>query len=105
VAELEDGKISSVVLDAQWVGLGRCSIEDLRGGTAAENAAILEGILAGKEKGPKREMTVANAAAGFIVAGLAGNMNEGIALARAQIDNGRALEKLRALQSFHAIAA
>ena len=45
-------------------------------------------------------MAVANAAAGFVVAGLAREMNHGIELAREQIDGGRALEKLRALQSF-----
>jgi anthranilate phosphoribosyltransferase len=43
-------------------------------------------------------MAVANAAAGFVVAGLASNLNHGIEFAREQLDNGRALEKLRALQ-------
>jgi len=72
----------------------------LRGGSAAENAATLEGILSGEIKGAKREMAVANAGGGFVVAGLARDMNEGIAKAREQIDSGRALEKLRALQNY-----
>lgn len=100
IAELDDGKITSAILDTQWLGLTRCPLEELKGGSAQENAAILEGILAGKIKDAKREMTVANAAGGFIVSGLARDMNQGIAMAREQIDSGRALEKLRALQSY-----
>ena len=63
---------------------------------------MLEKILSGELDGPKLEMTIANAAGGFVVAGLAREMNHGIALAREQIKNGKALEKLRALQSFKA---
>jgi anthranilate phosphoribosyltransferase len=100
VAELQDGKITSAVLDTQWLGLQRYPLDELRGGSAPENAATLEGILSGEIKGAKREMAVANAGGGFVVAGLARDMNQGIALAREQIDNGRALEKLRALQNY-----
>jgi len=100
IAELQDGKITSAILDAQWLGVQRCPLDELRGGSASENAATLEGILSGEIKGAKREMAVANAGGGFVVAGLARDMNEGIAKAREQIDSGRALEKLRALQNY-----
>jgi anthranilate phosphoribosyltransferase len=43
---------------------------------------------------------IVNAAAGFVVAGLANEMNAGIAMAREEIDSGRALEKLKALQNY-----
>ena len=100
MAEVTDGKVTSAILDTEWLGLARCKLSDLAGGAPDENAATLDGILAGKITGPKREMTIANAAAGFVVTGLARDMNEGIALAREQIDNGAALAKLRALQSY-----
>lgn len=100
IAELDEGKITSAILDTQWLGLNRFPLEELRGGDARTNAAILEGILSGQITGAKREMAVANAAGGFVVAGLARDMNEGIARAREQIDSGRALAKLRALQSY-----
>ena len=45
-------------------------------------------------------MVVVNAAAGFVVAGLARDLKDGIELARVQLDSGRALEKLRALQNY-----
>jgi anthranilate phosphoribosyltransferase len=105
IAELENGKVTSAVLDTQWLGLSRCPSEELQGGDAKENAAILEGILSGEIKGAKRNMTIANAAAGFVVAGLARDLNSGIARAREFLDNGRALEKLRALQGYGAKVA
>jgi anthranilate phosphoribosyltransferase len=102
IAELEDGKVSSAILDTQWLGLQRCPLDELRGGNARENAAALRGILSGEIKGAKREMAIANAAGGFVVAGLTRDMNEGIEWAREQIDSGSALEKLRALQNYKA---
>jgi anthranilate phosphoribosyltransferase len=100
IAELENGKVTSAVLDTQWLGVSRCPLAELRGGSAEENAATLEGILSGEIEGPKRDMTIANAAGGFVVAGLARDLNSGILRAREQLDNGKALEKLRALQTY-----
>ena len=102
VVELDNGKITSAVLDTRWIGIQPCPLEELNGGTPKDNAVALEGILSGELKGPKREMAIANAAGGFVVAGLAREMNHGIALAREQIDSGKALAKLRALQQFQA---
>jgi anthranilate phosphoribosyltransferase len=105
VVELDEARITSAVLDTRWIGIEPCPLEELAGGTAKENAAVLTGILSGELKGPKREMAIANAAGGFVVAGLAREMNHGIAMAREHIDNGKALAKLRALQSFKASEA
>jgi anthranilate phosphoribosyltransferase len=100
IAELADNKITSAVLDVNWLGIPRAGIAELHGGDARESAATLEGILAGKIAGAKRDMTVANAGAGFVVAGLAPDLKDGIKLAREQIESGRALEKLGALQNY-----
>ena len=100
IAELRDDKITSAVLDAHWLGIARSTPAELRGGGREENAASLKGILAGEITGAKRDLVVINAASGFVVAGLARDLNDGIALAREQIDSGRALEKLRALQNY-----
>ncbi len=98
IAELENDKITSAVLDVSWLGIPRVPVAELHGGDARENAAIIEGILSGKVSGAKRDMTIVNAAGGFLVAGLVKDLKEGIELAREEIDSGRALEKLRALQ-------
>jgi anthranilate phosphoribosyltransferase len=101
-AELWNGKIVSGLIDPRWLNIPAAALDELRGGDATENAGYLEGILAGEIKGAKRDLTLVNAAGGFVVAGLCLDMNEGIAIAREQIDSGRALEKLRALQQFGA---
>ena len=100
VAELVDEKVNSAVLDANWLGIARVSTTELQGGNAKENAATLEGILAGKITGPKRDMTLVNAGGGFVVSGLARDLKDGIELAGEELDSGRALEKLRALQNY-----
>jgi anthranilate phosphoribosyltransferase len=102
LAELVQGKVVSGVIDSRWLNIPSGALEDLRGGDAAENAKHLEGILSGAIKGAKRDLTLVNAAGGFVVAGLARDMGEGIEMAREQIDNGRALEKLRGFQQFRA---
>jgi anthranilate phosphoribosyltransferase len=102
LAELLHGKVISGVIDSRWLNIPPGALDDLRGGDAVENAAHLEGILSGEIKGAKRDLTLINAAAGFVVAGLARDLSDGIGLAREQIDSGRALEKLRGFQQFRA---
>jgi len=80
-------------------GMKHAEPADLQGGDAKRNAAILEEILTGKETGPKLDMVLLNAGAAIACAGLADNMGDGIELARAVIDDGGALERLRALQT------
>jgi anthranilate phosphoribosyltransferase len=104
-AELSGGRITTGLIDPRWLNIPAASLDELRGGDASENAGFLEGILAGKIQGAKRDLTLVNAAGGFVVAGLCRDMNEGLARAREEIDSGRALEKLRALQSFRAAAS
>ncbi|HEY8834621.1 MAG TPA: anthranilate phosphoribosyltransferase, partial [Chthoniobacterales bacterium] len=99
-SELSNGKVTSGLIDPRWLNIPAAPLDDLRGGDATENAGYLEGILSGEIQGAKRDLTLVNAAGGFVVAGLSRDMNEGIARAREQIDSGRALEKLRALQQF-----
>ncbi|MGZ5553849.1 MAG: anthranilate phosphoribosyltransferase [Chthoniobacterales bacterium] len=102
LAELYNERVGSAVVDCRWLGVPEASLDDLRGGDAAANAKTLEGILSGEVKGAKRDLAVVNAAGGFVVAGLASDLSEGISLAQEQIDNGRALQKLRALQNYAA---
>ena len=99
LAELHDGTVHSAIIDTRWLNIRPATLEELKGGDAAENAKTLTGILSGEVKGAKRDMAVVNAAGGFIAAGIARDMGEGIWFAQQQIDSGRALKKLRALQS------
>lgn len=79
-------------------GLKHAEVEELVGGDAEVNAAILKNILAGKDTGPKRDMVLLNAGAAIACCGLADDIGGGIELARTVIEDGSALERLRALQ-------
>src|SRR4051794_26106640 len=55
-------------VDAATLGLSRASTAELAGGTPAENAELVEAVLAGAG-GPHRDVVLLNAAAGLVVAG------------------------------------
>jgi len=82
------------------LGVEPCAIGELHGGDCAINAKIVTGILDGSIRGGKRDIVLLNAAAGFVVTGLAHDMHAGMALANEQIDGGNALAKLHAAQRF-----
>ncbi len=83
-------------IDPQRLGLTLGKSEDLRGGDARENAAILRAVLAG-ETGPRRDVVCLNAAAALWVAEAAGSLEEGLAQAQRSIDSGAARARLDAL--------
>jgi anthranilate phosphoribosyltransferase len=97
VREVVSGVVREFTVDPRELGLATCDIADLRGGDRAANASILTSILDGTERGPKRDIVLLNAAAGFVITGLAGDLTAGLELAREQISSGRALARLRAL--------
>jgi anthranilate phosphoribosyltransferase len=93
VAELANGKVRSFTLQPEQFGLARHSREDLRGGDAAFNAAALRATLEGRP-GAYRDTVLMNAGAGLVVAGKAADLGEGVKLAIASIDQGRAASVL-----------
>jgi len=87
------------VLPAEF-GFREPALDELRGGNAAHNAAVLIEILANRDRGAKRDLIIINAAAGLMVAGRVSGMESGIRLANELLDSGLALEKLRQIQRF-----
>lgn len=71
---------------------------DLAGGDGDANAAIIRRILAGEERGPKRDAVLLNAGAALFVAGRTRSILEGWDLAASLLDSGRATAKLSQLQ-------
>jgi len=96
VCELRDGYYRSSVIAPEDFGIARCSKNDVAGGTAEENALITRAILAGEERGPKRDIVLLNAGAALFTAQAAPTIGEGIELAAATIDSGAALRTLEA---------
>jgi anthranilate phosphoribosyltransferase len=79
-------------------GLRRAPLEDLRGGSAEENAAIIHDVLEGRRKDAARDLVLINAAASLRVAGAANDLRRAVELAAQSIETGAALAKLQALQ-------
>ncbi len=80
-------------------GLERAPLDAISGGDAAHNASLIRAILSG-ERGPRRDIVVANAAAAIFASGRVVDFLEGAQLAAAAIDSGAARKKLEALIEF-----
>jgi anthranilate phosphoribosyltransferase len=78
---------------AAELGLTAAPLSALAGGAPAENAALVEAVLAGKP-GPHRDVVLLNAAAAFVAAGRAAGLGDGITLAARTIDSGAASAQL-----------
>jgi anthranilate phosphoribosyltransferase len=98
VTELEDGWTRTYMLDPEAYGFELCAPADLKGGDAAENAAIIERVLSG-DPGPKRDVVLLNAAAAILAAGVAPDYGASIEAARSSIDSGAAMKALRSLRA------
>ena len=94
ISEIRDGWYRVSVIKPEDFGFERCTKEELRGGTPAENAQITLEILNGV-KGPRRNAVLMNAGAALYIAGKAESMKEGTTLAAELIDSGRALVTLQ----------
>ena len=96
VAEFVDGAVRTYTIDPESVGIPLVSPRAVGGGDSTENARILRDVLEGVHGAP-RDTTLINAAAALLVAGRVADLAEGVAVARASIDDGRALAVLEAL--------
>lgn len=94
VAEVRDGWARKYELRPEDIGLPRYTYDDLLGGTPEQNATIVRAIIAGEEKGARRDMVLANAGAAMLVGGKVEELRAGVDLARQTIDSGEALRKL-----------
>ncbi|HEX4066831.1 MAG TPA: anthranilate phosphoribosyltransferase [Acidobacteriaceae bacterium] len=95
------GYMHAQLVDPEDAGLAHASLGHLAGGdTADANAGILEAVLTGVERGPKRDVVLLNAAAALEAAGLAAELRDGVARSAEAIDSGAAGNLIRALREF-----
>ena len=99
VAEVRGGAVRRFTVTPEEFGVTRAPLESIRGGTPAENAALIRRIVEG-EAGPARDIVVVNAAAALVAAGVAANFREAAGLASFVISSGAASEKLASLAAF-----
>lgn len=93
----EESEVQLHTLAASDFPVQPARLEDLAGGDVAQNAAIIRDLLAGKDRGPKRDAVLYNAGAAFVVGGVAPSIGEGWKLAAETIDSGKATAKLDSL--------
>jgi len=100
VAEVVDGHVHERTLDPEAeLGVPRCDVAELRGGTPAENAAAVREVFEGADGG-RRSAILLNAAGAIAAGGHAEDLREGLELARKMVDSGAAAERLEQLVSF-----
>ncbi|HEU4669035.1 MAG TPA: anthranilate phosphoribosyltransferase [Arthrobacter sp.] len=65
VWEIRDGRVTELTFSPQDLGIPLATVDQLRGGNAEVNAAVVRDVLAGRE-GPARDAVLVNAAAGLV---------------------------------------
>ncbi len=100
VASVDADGIREFTVEPAGLGFAPPALSELSGGDAAENAGLLEDILANRIQGPKRDMAVLNAAAGFVITGITPDLAAGRSLAENLINEGIAHSKLKDLQEW-----
>jgi len=100
VAEVVGGTVYERRVDPERdLGLPRCRVEDLRGGSPDENARAIRAVFAGAA-GARRSAILLNAAGAIAAAGHASDLKEGLELARDAVDSGAAADRLERLAAF-----
>jgi len=97
IAELSpDGSIERSVVLPEELGLRRARYEDIASSRDVQREALtLLRVIAGADEGPRQDIVCLNAAPLLHVMDRAEDLGDGVAMARAAIRDGRALEKLR----------
>jgi anthranilate phosphoribosyltransferase len=107
VSECRDGTVNTFYLHPSDVGVPKAAPGALRGGSAAENAAMVRRVLDGAP-GPARDVVLLNAGAALFIAGAADSLPDGMRRAADAIDRGaaaRTLERLVAVSNAEAPGA
>ena len=99
VAEVVDERIVQRTIDPLELGVPRCDPAELSGGNPEENAAAIRRVFEGADGGA-RDAILLNAAGAIAAAGHAGDLREGLELARQTVASGAAAERLEKLVAF-----
>lgn len=97
VNELKNGIITSYDLMPEDLGLSRCKLNDIATGTPEANAVMIKDVFSGKNKGPRRQAVILNAAGALMIGDKADSLKEGVKLAQEIINSGLAQNKLNEL--------
>jgi len=99
VYEVVGEDVKELTLDPAELGIERCQPDELRGGNPSENADAIRRVLAG-ENGARSDAILLNAAAAIAAGGVAGDLSDGLELAREAVGSGTAAERLEQVAAF-----
>lgn len=94
--ELKNNEISNYEITHENFGLNKINISELKVDSPEESVKIIQNILSG-EKSAARDVALANAAAGLLIAGKVDSLIKGVEMAKKSIDSGNALNQLNKL--------
>jgi anthranilate phosphoribosyltransferase len=98
--EVVGDQITRRDVNPEEFGIARCSPRELTGGDAKVNLKALLDVFEGRDHGPHLDTLVLQCGLALMIAGRAQSIAQGIALARAVIDSGKALAWLQRLRAF-----
>jgi len=93
VIEISGGEQRAFTIDPADHGFAKTDPDDVKGGDAAVNKALVENVFSGKASA-NRDMVLLNTAAGMVVGGVVDDIASGIDAAASAIDDGSASAKL-----------
>ena len=99
VCEVAEGRVSRREIDPVDLGIEACELSELEGGAPSDNAGAIRSVFAGGNGG-RRSAILLNAAGAIAAAGHAGDLREGLELARKAVDSGAALVRVDELVAF-----
>jgi anthranilate phosphoribosyltransferase len=99
IGEVRDGRVRTYEVTPQEFGIQCAALDEISGGDAAFNAALIREVLSGK-KSARRDIVLLNAAAALVAAARADHLAEALPIAVKSIDSGAASAKLNALIEF-----
>jgi len=94
--ELKNNEISNYEITHENFGLNKINISELKVDSPEESVKIIQNILSGG-KSAARDVALANAAAGLLIAGKIDSLIKGVEMAKKSIDSGNALNQLNKL--------
>ena len=93
---MKNNEISNYEVTHENFGLNQIDIDELKVNSPEESVKIIQNILSGK-KSAARDVVLANAAAGLLIAGKVDNLIKGVEIAQKSIDSGNASKQLNKL--------
>lgn len=100
IAEGKDGRVTTYSVTPEELGLQRATLDQIKGGATAMEAADQVREVLGGMPGPKLDMVLLNSGGALLAADRVADLKDGVEAAREIISSGKALDKLEQLVSF-----